>query len=184
VFGWSAVITITTAIVAARRGPWVRTCLVACVLAVICFFPTYLAARWAFDAALFGRSEYSRQADLTDGRIARWIPPSATELAVDESAGGFIARFTVEPTEFAAFIETLWESKRRADASQRQPAEAVGADRLGPDFAFRWPAWLAAEWADVADAEFQQGPIAANGGGCRFFYSSARRQGVVEVWWW
>ncbi|MFT4550332.1 MAG: hypothetical protein ACI9MB_004309 [Verrucomicrobiales bacterium] len=65
-------------------------------------------------------------ADVTDPRVTRCLPPGAGDIVLRSERGGHFARYMVSEKDFHHFLDGLWETNKDSSAHRREQMHGEG----------------------------------------------------------
>jgi hypothetical protein len=171
-----AVVGLVTAL--APRWKWkrLRVLMVSLLCGSLAFVPTCMGIAVIVDSWRFGLFHYATFSEVRDVRIERFLPPMATNIALDKYASGHRARYSIREPDLVAYVDEMWSKHSRMTkvaASKRDPERPLtSSERDWFQHDFERLGWTVSESTVVL-----AGPHAANGAGASYYYD--RRAGLA-----
>lgn len=109
--------------------------------------------------------------DITESRIKKYIPSSATDITLRLQRGGHFARYKVSEKEFLSFLDTVWKGEERDEGSSvKKEVMMKRFGRLG--------------WKPPENAISYDSPVKPNGAMSLYFFDLESEMVYEDTGYW
>lgn len=173
----AAVVT-ATAVAPAVRIRRVPAFAISLGLAVILFIPSCSGIMTVIDEHRFGVFRYSAFASVGDFRVERYLPPAASDITLEKSPQGFLAKFRIDEDALEKWFESVWDRYGDQSVVTRAEAHRGGFEYVPEEVLDRM------NWRIPDDAQVCVGPVAGNGAGFTIWYDASRGTAYQRAAYW
>ena len=130
------------------------------------------------DIFRFGEFQYPEYRSINDSHVQSSLPEAATDITVEKSPHGNLAKYTIAREDIRTWHEQFWKAHSSTIARDQIDVR----DQVIPETFNRSFSHL--NWSLPADAECYHGPVSERGGGYSIWYSPSQRTAYQRTAYW
>ncbi|SFJ01174.1 hypothetical protein [Planctomicrobium piriforme] len=183
----AVLVTLLTVFRPVRKWNRGKTFVVALLSAGLLLVPSCIGIMGIVDGLRFGTFQYASFSDVNDFRVERYLPTKASDITLNKSSMGHLAKYSISESDLKDYVDQLWKnwgehSAISRDDLQKQRSEtpsALEAIRSNFELAFRRLRWPA-----PASLIELHSPVEPDGGGAVYFYDPMTQTGYHKAGYW
>ena len=171
---------VLTTVFAPKLG-WkrIKTFFLSAFCTLFLIFPVAFGIAKIMDPLRFGIFHYQNHAAISSQKIARWLPPAAKDITVNQTMGGFEAKYSIGHNEMKDWLDRHWVERGSRAVESREEAKSEdtyyfidekSAAKLG--------------WTFPVDVSIHPGPRGTNYAGFTIWFSEAEGIAFHDAGYW